>query len=97
MRTLWKLPEGARNDHAKRIHHGQASRPRPGIPAATPRKTNRSRAPIEGDVHEVLAYDRNGRRTVSLERKTKGGVVIENREQSAASVARNQRIKGAKA
>ena len=48
-------------------------------------------------MHEVLAYDRNGRRTVSLERKTKVGVVIENREQSAASVARNQRIKGAKA
>ena len=44
-----------------------------------------------------LALDRNGRRTVSLERKTKGGIVIESREQSAASLARNQRIKGAKA
>lgn len=64
------------------------------IPAATPRKTNTSKAPAQGNVHQAL--DRNGRRTVSLERKTKGGIVIENREQSAASVARNQRIKGAK-
>lgn len=61
-------------------------------PAKAPRKTNRSRAPIEGNVHEVLAYDRNGRRTVSLERKTKGGIVIENREQSAASVEKRKRI-----
>ena len=65
-------------------------------PSKAPRKTNHSKAPMDGNVHEVLAYDRNGRRTVSLERKTKGGIVIENREQSAASVARNQRIKGAK-
>lgn len=64
-------------------------------PAKAPRKTNHSKAPIEGNVQQ--AFDRNGRRTVSLERKTKGGIVIENREQSAASVARNQRIKGAKA
>ena len=64
-------------------------------PAKAPRKTNHSKAPKEGNVHLLL--DRNGSRTVSLERKTKGGIVIENREQSAASVARNQRIKGAKA
>ena len=64
-------------------------------PAKAPRKTNHSRAPIEGNVQQAL--DRNGRRTVSLERKTKGGIVIESREQSAASLARNQRIKGAKA
>ena len=63
-------------------------------PSKAPRKTNHSRAPIEGNVH--MALDRNGRRTVSLERRTKGGIVIENREQSAASVARNQRIRGAK-
>lgn len=56
-------------------------------PAKAPRKTNHSKAPKEGNVHLLL--DRNGRRTVSLERKTKGGIVIENREQSAASVARN--------
>ena len=34
------------------------------IPAAPPRKTNRSAAPIEGNVQQAL--DRNGRRTVSL-------------------------------
>ena len=58
--------------------------------APAPRKTNHSRAPIEGNVH--MALDRNGRRTVSLERKTKGGITIENREQSAASLAKRQRI-----
>ena len=65
------------------------------IPAAPPRKTNRSAAPIEGNVQQAL--DRNGRRTVSLERRTKGGITIETREQSAASLAKTQRIKGAKA
>lgn len=60
------------------------------IPALPPRKTNLSRAPIEDNVHQAL--DRNGRRTVSLERKTKGGIVIESREQSAASLAKTQRI-----
>ena len=63
-------------------------------PAKAPRKTNHSRAPIEGNVH--LLYDSNGRQTVSLERRTKGGITIENREQSAASLAKTQRIKGAK-
>ena len=66
-------------------------------PSKAPRKTNHSKAPMDGNVHEVLAYDRNGRRTVSLERKTKGGITIETREQSAASLAKTQRIKGAKA
>ena len=66
-------------------------------PAKAPRKTNHSKAPMDGNVHEVLAYDRHGRRTVSLERKTKGGIVIETPEQSAASLAKTQRIKGAKA
>ena len=65
-------------------------------PAKAPRKTNHSKAPMDGNVHEVLAYDRNGRRTVSLERRT-SGITIENREQSAASLAKTQRIKGAKA
>ena len=64
-------------------------------PAKAPRKTNRSTAPIEGNVQQAL--DRNGRRTVSLERKTKGGITIETREQSAASLARNQKIRGARA
>ena len=63
-------------------------------PAKAPRKTNHSRAPIEGNVHLLL--DSNGRQTVSLERRTTGGITIENREQSAASLAKTQRIKGAK-
>jgi len=63
-------------------------------PAKAPRKTNHSKAPKEGNVHLLL--DSNGRRTVSLERRTKGGITIETREQSAASLAKTQRIKGAK-
>ena len=64
-------------------------------PAKAPRKTNHSRAPKDGNVHLLL--DSNGRQTVSLERRTKGGITIETREQSAASLAKTQRIKGAKA
>lgn len=64
-------------------------------PAKAPRKTNHSRAPIEGNVQQAL--DRNGRRTVSLAPRTAGAITIESREQSAASLARNQRIRGAKA
>ena len=60
-------------------------------PAKAPRKNNRSTAPIEGNVQQAL--DSNGRRTVSLERRTKGGITIETREQSAASLAKTQRIK----
>ena len=63
------------------------------ITALPPRKTNLSRAPIEGNVHLLL--DSNGRQTVSLERRP-SGITIESREQSAASLARNQRIRGAK-
>ncbi|MBO0943518.1 hypothetical protein J1N44_17830 [Acidovorax temperans] len=63
-------------------------------PSKAPRKTNHSRAPKVGNVHLLL--DSNGRQTVSLERRTKGGITIENREQSAASLAKTQRIKGAK-
>lgn len=64
------------------------------IPAPPPRKTNTSKAPAEGNVH--LALDRNGRRAVPLEPRA-SGITIESREQSAASLARNQRIKGARA
>ena len=63
-------------------------------PSKAPRKTNHSKAPKSGNVHLLL--DSNGRQTVSLERRTTGGIVIESREQSAASLARNQRIRGAK-
>ena len=62
-------------------------------PAKAPRKTNTSKAPMEGNVHLLL--DSNGRQTVSLERRP-SGITIENREQSAASLAKMQRIKGAK-
>ena len=62
-------------------------------PSKTPRKTSLSRAPIEGNAHLLL--DSNGRQTVSLERRH-SGITIESREQSAASMARNQRIRGAK-
>ena len=60
-------------------------------PAKAPRKTNHSSAPKDGNVH--LALDRNGRRTVSLERRP-SGITIENREQGAASLARYQCIAG---
>ena len=59
-------------------------------PSKAPRKTNHSRAPKSGNVHLLL--DSKGRQTVSLERRTTGGIVIENREQSAASLAKRQRI-----
>ena len=58
-------------------------------PAKAPRKTNHSKAPKVGNVHLLL--DSNGRQTVSLERRT-CGITIENREQSAASLAKRQRI-----
>ena len=62
-------------------------------PAKAPRKTNTSKAPMEGNVH--LALDRNGRRTVPLAPRA-SGITIESREQSAASLAKTQRVKGAK-
>ena len=60
-------------------------------PSKPPRKTNTSKAPMEGNVH--LALDRNGRRTVSLERRP-SGITIENREQRLASEAKTARIAG---
>ena len=61
-------------------------------PAKAPHKTNTSKAPANGPVPSPYVYDRTGRRTVSLERRT-SGITIESREQSAASLARNQSIK----
>ena len=55
-------------------------------PAKAPRKTNHSRAPKSGNVHLLL--DSNGRQTVSLERRTTGGITIENREQRLANEAK---------
>ena len=63
-------------------------------PSKAPRKTNHSKAPKSGNVHLLL--DSNGRRTVTLEPRA-SGITIETREQSAASLAKTQRIKGAKA
>ena len=59
-------------------------------PSKAPRKTSTSKAPMEGNVHLLL--DRNGRRTVSLSPRTAGAITIESREQSAASLAKRQRI-----
>ena len=58
-------------------------------PTKSPRKTNHSKAPMDGNVH--LALDRNGRRTVSLERRT-SGITIENRAQRLANEAKTARI-----
>ena len=60
-------------------------------PAKAPRKTNTSKAPANGPVPSPYVYDRTGRRTVSLERRP-SGITIESREQSAASLAKRQRI-----
>ena len=60
-------------------------------PSKAPRKTNHSRAPIEGNAHLLL--DSNGRQTVSLERRT-SGITIENREQRLASEAKLARLVG---
>ena len=60
-------------------------------PAKAPRKTNTSRAPKEGNAHLLL--DRNGRQTVSLERRP-SGITIENREQKLAAEAKLARLVG---
>ena len=61
-------------------------------PAKAPRKTNRSKAPMDGNVH--LTLDRNGRRAVPLAPRD-SGITIETREQSAASLAKTQRVRSA--
>ena len=66
------------------------------MPSAKPlrKTTNTSSNSAFGSVKTL---DRLGRQTVSLAPRTKGGITIEPREQSAASLAKTQRIKGAKA
>jgi len=59
-------------------------------PSKAPRKTNHSRAPKQGNVHLLL--DSNGRQTVSLERRTKGAITIENREQGLISQLKRKQI-----
>ena len=61
-------------------------------PSKAPRKTNHSKAPKSGNVHLLL--DSNGRQTVSLERRTTGGITIENREQRLANEAKLARLAG---
>jgi len=66
------------------------------MPSAKPlRKTTNtsSNSAFGGSV----TLDRLGRQTVSLAPRTKSGITIETREQWAASLAKTQRIKGAKA
>lgn len=72
----------------------QMARPRgqDTAPAKAPRKPNHSKAPKSGNVHLLL--DSNGRQTVSLERRAKGAIVIENREQRLASEAKLARLAG---
>ena len=76
-----------------RLNAFQLVRPRAAVeaPAKAPRKTNHSRAPIEGNVHLLL--DSNGRKTVSLERRP-SGITIENREQRLANEAKLARLVG---
>ena len=59
------------------------------IPAVPPRKTNTSRAPMDGPIR---ALDRNGRPTVGLPPRVLGSITIENREQGQASRDRRAAI-----
>ena len=63
-------------------------------PAAAPRKTNHSRAPIEGNVQRAL--DSNGRPTVTTGPRTQGGITLNTRRPSAATLAKRARA-GSKA
>lgn len=59
------------------------------IPATGPRKTNHSRAPLDGPVR---ALDSKGRPTVCIAPRVLGAISIENREQGQASALRRSRI-----
>ena len=59
------------------------------IPAVPPRKTNTSRAPMDGPIR---ALDRNGHPTVALPPRVLGSITIENREQGQASRDRRAAI-----
>ena len=63
------------------------------MPSAKPlrKTTNTSSNSAFGSVKTL---DSKGRQTVSLAPRTTGAITIENREQSAASPAKSQRIKG---
>ena len=74
------------------LNHFLSVRPRAAAeaPVKAPRKTNHSKAPKVGNVHLLLGG--NGRQTVSLERRAKGAIVIENREQRLANEATKAEI-----
>lgn len=75
------------------INAFQLARPRGkdlDIPAVPPRKTNTSRAPMDGPIR---ALDRNGRPTVGLPPWVLGSISIQNREDGRASQDRNDAIK----
>lgn len=79
-------------DHSLPLNAFQSVRPRGpdlDIPAAAPRKTNRSTAPIEGNVQQAL--DRNGRPTVGMKPRTQGGITLNTRRPSAATLAKQAR------
>ena len=59
------------------------------IPATGLRKTNHSRAPMEGPMR---ALDRNGRATVCIAPRVLGAITIENRVQGQASADRRAAI-----
>ena len=60
------------------------------MPSKAPRKTNTSRAPMDGPIR---ALDRNGRPTVGLPPRVIGSISIQNREDGRASQDRNDAIK----
>lgn len=59
------------------------------IPATPPRKTNRSAAPIEGNVQRAL--DSKGRPTVTMPPRATGAISINTRRPSAATLAKQAR------
>lgn len=58
-------------------------------PAAAPRKTNHSRAPIEGNVQRAL--DSTGRPTVTMPPRATGAISLNTRRPSAATLAKQAR------
>lgn len=79
-------------NHSLPLNAFQSVRPRGpdlDIPAAAPRKTNHSRAPIEGNVQRAL--DSNGRPTVTTGPRTQGAITLNTRRPSAATLAKQAR------
>lgn len=63
------------------------------MPSATPRGRARSKAPMQGAIPPpTKSMDSTGRFTICMSPRTTGGITIESREQSAASVAKRARI-----